>query len=127
MNEQDSVKMTPLDQMVAEDQLQLLKAAIPYAAPRAQSMLSIFAKAMELQRTVQLFSRTQELSMMSQREPAAAANPVEMIQSISQFASGEMKENLNNLMTAFTAVQMFQMYQEDGQMPEDRKETDGNG
>ena len=38
MNEQDSVKMTPLDQMIAEDQLQILKAAIPYASPNVQSM-----------------------------------------------------------------------------------------
>ena len=49
MNEQDSIEMTPLDRMVAEDQIQMLKAAIPYANPRAQAMLSIFAKTMELQ------------------------------------------------------------------------------
>ena len=126
MNEQDSVKMTPLDQMVAEDQLQILKAAIPYASPNVQSMLSILAKALELQRTIQLFSHSQEISMMSEREPAAA-NPMEMLQSISQFASGEMKENLNHVMTAFSAVQMFQMYQEEGQTPEMEKEEESNG
>ena len=126
MNEQDSVKMTPLDQMVAEDQLQILKAAIPYASPNVQSMLSILAKALELQRTIQLFSHLQEISMMSEREPDAA-NPMEMLQSISQFASGEMKENLNHVMTAFSAVQMFQMYQEDSQTTEHEKEDDWNG
>lgn len=126
MNEQDSVKMTPLDQMVAEDQLQILKAAIPYASPKIQSMLSIFAKTMELQRTIQLFSHTQEMSIMSERD-STAVNPVEMLQTISQFASGEMKENLNSLMTAFTAVQMFQMYQEDGQIMDKAKEEEQNG
>ena len=75
MNEQDSVKMTPLDQMIAEDQLQILKAAIPYASPNVQSMLSVFAKVLELQRTIQLFSHSQEISMMSERE-ATAANPM---------------------------------------------------
>lgn len=126
MNEQESVKMTPLDQMVSEDQLQLLKAAIPYASPKAQSMLSIFAKTLELQRTIQLFSHTQELSMMSEQE-SSGTNPMEMLQTISQFASGEMKENLNNIMTAFTAVQMFQMYQEDSQADEAEKEENADG
>ena len=118
--------MTPLDQMVSEDQLQLLKAAIPYTSPKAQSMLSIFAKTLELQRTIQLFSHTQELSMMSEQE-SSGADPMEMLQTISQFASGEMKENLNNIMTAFTAVQMIQMYQEDGQAAEAEREENADG
>lgn len=117
MNEQDSIEMTPLDRMVAEDQIQMLKAAIPYANPRAQAMLSIFAKTMELQRTIQMFSQARELSMMSSREPVKTS-PMEMLQSISQFTSGEMRENLNGIMNAMTAIQMFQMYQEDSQTTE---------
>lgn len=125
MNEQDTVKMTPLDQMVSEDQLQLLKAAIPYASPRARSMLSIFAKTLELQRTIQLCSRAQELSMMSSGE-SPNPGPVEMLQSISQFASGEMRENLKNVMNTFTAMQMFQMCQEEGQSQRAEKEGEDN-
>lgn len=50
-----------------------------------------------------------------------------MLQSISQFTSGEMRENLNGIMNAMTAIQMFQMYQEDSQTTEHEKEDDWNG
>ena len=57
--------MTPLDQMIAQDQLQMLKAAIPYASFGLQPSLAILSKWLELQRTIQLFSRPADLSMMS--------------------------------------------------------------
>ena len=47
--------MTPLDQMIAQDQLQMLKAAIPYASFGLQPSLAILSKLLELQRTIQLF------------------------------------------------------------------------
>ena len=64
--------------------------------------------------------------MMSSREPVKTS-PMEMLQSISQFTSGEMRENLNGIMNAMTAIQMFQMYQEDSQTTEHEKEDDWNG
>lgn len=61
--------MTPLDQMIAQDQLQMLKAAIPYASFGLQPSLAILSKWLELQRTIQLFSRPADLSMMSVDAP----------------------------------------------------------
>ena len=63
--EQNVEQMTPLDQMIAQDQLQMLKAAIPYASFGLQPSLAILSKWLELQRTIQLFSRPADLSMMS--------------------------------------------------------------
>lgn len=121
MSEEESVKMTPLDRIVSQDQLQLLKAAIPYTSPNLQSMLSIFAKTMELKETIRRFSDVQEVSMMSCAD-VTPATPVEMLQELGQYLSGEMKENLKSAVTAVTAVQMFQMYQEEGGLSEGKKE-----
>ena len=63
--EQNVEQMTPLDQMIAQDQLQMLKATIPYASFGLQPSLAILSKLLELQRTIQLFSRPADLSMMS--------------------------------------------------------------
>lgn len=123
MNEEESVKMTPLDRMVSRDSLQLLKAAIPYTNPNLRSMLSIFAKTLELRETIHQFSGTQELSMMSSAE-SAQTGPVEMLQDLGQYLSGEMKENLNSAMTAVSAVQMFQMYQEDGFLQKENQQEE---
>lgn len=67
--EQNVEQMTPLDQMIAQDQLQMLKAAIPYASFGLQPSLAILSKWLELQRTIQLFSRPADLSMMSVDAP----------------------------------------------------------
>lgn len=42
MAEQDDFLMTPLDQMVSSESLQILKAAVPYAPPSMQKFLSVF-------------------------------------------------------------------------------------
>ena len=42
--EQNVEQMTPLDQMIAQDQLQMLKAAIPYASFGLQPSLAILSR-----------------------------------------------------------------------------------
>ena len=96
--EQNVEQMTPLDQMIAQDQLQMLKAAIPYASFGLQPSLAILSKWLELQRTIQLFSRPADLSMMS----------VEMLQDISRFAAGPQRDLLSQMFQTMQMVQMLQ-------------------
>lgn len=105
--EPDTEKMTPLDQMIAQDQLQMLKAAIPYASFGLQPSLAIFSKWLELQRTIQLFSRPADLSMMSSDVPKAS--PLEMLQDISHFAAQPQRDTLSQLLQM---VQLFQLFQD---------------
>lgn len=105
-NEHDAERMTPLDQMIAQDQLQMLKAAIPYASFGLQPSLAIFSKWLELQRTIQLFSRPADLSMMSADAPKAS--PLEMLQDISRFAAGPQRDALSQTLQM---IQMFQLLQ----------------
>ena len=100
--EQNVEQMTPLDQMIAQDQLQMLKAAIPYASFGLQPSLAILSKWLELQRTIQLFSRPADLSMMS------VDAPLEMLQDISRFAAGPQRDLLSQM---FQTMQMIQMLQ----------------
>ena len=102
--EQNVEQMTPLDQMIAQDQLQMLKAAIPYASFGLQPSLAILSKWLELQRTIQLFSRPADLSMMSVDAPHVS--PLEMLQDISRFAAGPQRDLLSQM---FQTMQMVQM------------------
>ena len=88
--EQNVEQMTPLDQMIAQDQLQMLKAA----------------KWLELQRTIQLFSRPADLSMMSVDAPHVS--PLEMLQDISRFAAGPQRDLLSQMFQTMQMVQMLQ-------------------
>ena len=87
--EQNVEQMTPLDQMIAQDQLQMLKAAIPYASFGLQPSLAILSKWLELQRTIQLFSRPADLSMMSVDAPHVSPLEIDFarLQALQQMAS----------------------------------------
>ena len=56
MNEDHIAPMTPLDQMLAQDSLQMLKAAVPYFPADAQRVFALYAKMMELSHTIAMFS-----------------------------------------------------------------------
>ena len=67
MNEDRIAPMTPLDQMLAQDSLQMLKAAVPYFPADAQRVFALYAKMMELSHTIAMFSGgPAELMMMSE-------------------------------------------------------------
>ena len=78
--EQNVEQMTPLDQMIAQDQLQML--------------------------TIQLFSRPADLSMMSVDAPHVS--PLEMLQDISRFAAGPQRDLLSQMFQTMQMVQMLQ-------------------
>ena len=56
MNEDHIAPMTPLDQMLAQDSLQMLKAAVPYFPADVQRVFALYAKMMELSHTIAMFS-----------------------------------------------------------------------
>ena len=54
--EPDVISQTALDQLVCSEQSQMLKALIPYTSSGNQQFLALYAKLMEFQNTVALFT-----------------------------------------------------------------------
>lgn len=103
--------MTPLDAMVSQDSLQVLKAAIPYMSGKSQQLFSVYAKMMELTNTISFFRSPQpELAMMS--EKPESLQPADMLSDIRKFAQGPMKDQIDQLLFALNTIQLIQMYQE---------------
>ena len=113
MNENESLKMTPLDQMLSSESLQVLKAAVPYAPPPMQKFLSVWSKIQELRNALRLFPKTTDMQAMSIDTPKPSA--FDMLSEISQFAGGQTKENLENITSALSAMQMFQAMQNESE------------
>lgn len=109
--EQNAERITALDQMIAQDQVQMLKAAIPYASLHLQPSLAVFSKWLELQRTIQLFSRPAELSMMSAETPKVS--PLDMLLDISSFASGSQRDTILQFLQTMQMLQTFQNLNEE--------------
>lgn len=111
MSEETTPPLTPLDAMLSQDSLQVLKAAVPYMPSKSQQFLSVYAKMMELSNTIAFFRHQQpELSMMSSK--SKTVQPEEMLNDIRRFATGSAKDNIDQLLFALNTIQLLQIYQE---------------
>lgn len=63
MNPSDDYKLTDLDYLIGDHHLQMIKAALPYLGVQDQKAISLFVKAQELRKTVELFE-TEEVASM---------------------------------------------------------------
>jgi hypothetical protein len=102
--------MTDLDQMVSDDQIQILKAAIPYVSPSGQRLLSVYSKMRELQNTLTLFP--QENSQMRICGTDAQMQPMDLLNEIRPFCSGQTQERIDQVIQMFAMLQMIELFQE---------------
>lgn len=56
MEDHDFEKMTPFDQLISTQSLQILKLLIPYTPPENQRFLAVYTKFLELQHTIDFFN-----------------------------------------------------------------------
>ena len=111
MSEQRSDNRTILDQMVSQDQIQVMKAALPYVPPSGQRFLSVMAKMMELQNTISLFSKPRgEMSICAVENEKV--EPLEMLQDIRRFCNGPTQERIDSLINTLVMVQILELSQD---------------
>lgn len=109
-NKQNKQNMTILDQMISDDNLQMMKAALPYIDIQGQRFLSIYAKVLELQKTMTLFQNSSaELTMMS--TPETKPSPLEMLNDLKEYANPSMKEGIEGMVNMLTMMELVQIYQ----------------
>ena len=89
-----------LDEMVNEDSVRILKAAIPYLPSKGQSFICIFAKFLELQNTFKLL-HSSENAMQICAKPQEKTDPLEMLSACSKVCHGPLKEKLENITNTF--------------------------
>lgn len=112
-----------LDEMVSEDSIEMLKAALPYLPPQGQSCISVFAKFLELKNTLRLFrpaAGTVQICAQSREK----TSPLEMLSACSSVCHGRTKEQLDNIIQTLTMVQMFELSQKP--VPQDPLEKEVN-
>lgn len=110
MNEDSVTPMTPLDSMICQDSVQILKAVVPYLSGSGQQLVSVYAKAMELMNTINYFQKHQpDVAAMS---APRSIQPADILNDIQQYTSGAMKEQIDQLLYAMNTFQLLQMMQE---------------
>ena len=97
-----------LDEMVNGDSVQILKAALPYLPSSGQSVVSVFAKFLELQNTIHFFHSSKGNMEICSRQKS---DPVEMLTACSNACHGPAKEKLNNMINTLLMLQMLELSQ----------------
>ncbi|QOV20627.1 pentapeptide repeat-containing protein [Blautia liquoris] len=110
MDEPQEQKMTPFDQTISDDTLQLLKASIPYAPAKIQGFLSVLVKMKELETVISLTRKKSSIQMMSKEGPDFSLT--DMLSDIGRYTSGTMKEIFDKISQAMTMFEMFQSFQD---------------
>lgn len=97
-----------LDEMVAEDQVEVLKAAMPYLPPSGQRFVSVYAKFLELSNTIRLFSKPEPTGQMQTQE-YIEPDPLEMLSACSKVCHGPVRERIDSLINTLAMVQLLEL------------------
>lgn len=110
MSDIEYPKVTAFDRIVAPEQVQVMKAIIPYTPPQGQRLLSVYAKAMELRNTVSMF-QSQDSDMSVCSVPGAVRSPVDMLNDIRGHCSAPTRSKIDEIMNLFAMIQMIELFQ----------------
>ncbi len=118
MEHHDPEKMTPFDQLISTQSLQILKLLIPYTPPENQRFLAVYAKFLELQHTIDFFQNFHS-DVYSQDFKRETFSPIHIIQEIRPYISEQIAETFDTLMNMMDMMEAFQNMSENA-------DSDGN-
>lgn len=127
MNNEQTLKMTELDNLTAAPHLQMIKAALPYIqTPEQQRVFSIFTKVSELERTLQLFNSREEgmvgICSLNEDEPAT---PLDMLNAMKPYGSQSEQDFIDLIVNFLKSSQIYHSYRE-SVVPAEEEELPGS-
>lgn len=101
MDDNFSHRMTPFDEYISNQPLQMLKLLIPFLPPRNQRMFAVYVKFLELRHTLSFFQG------MRQREHS----PENIFDAIKPYMSPSDAESFDQMMNMVSMMNMMQEMQ----------------
>lgn len=110
MSEHTFPSMTPVDALVSDDNLQAIKACIPFFDLNEQPALLAFAKFTEFRKALQLAREQKDALAACSIEPSMRT-PAHMLNAIKEYCTQEQRRSIESLMNAMQMLQLIQMFQ----------------
>ena len=104
MEKEKELCMTPVDLAAGGEELQLLKALVPYLALGLQKPFVLLIKCMEIRNLTAFFSRPAELTAQNAR-----SNPslFEILPEISPYLPSQQREQFSQILPLLEMMQLF--------------------
>lgn len=107
-----SKELTDFDSLICDHHLQMLKAAIPYLPSQGQQFLSVYAKSMELSKTLSLLHKENVQSVGICSISENKKNTSDMLNAIKKYCTDSEREMLDLFMNFISAFRMYNSYKE---------------
>lgn len=111
MGQNDSNQMTPFDQLLSSESLQMMKLLIPYMPPKNQRFLGVYVKFLELQQTINFFKNINS-SVYAQDFHKKKISVLDILEDIRPFLPSHLTELLENLTSMMNMLEMMQTMSE---------------
>lgn len=99
--------ITPFDTMTQTREIQMLKTVLPYMKSSQKKQFAILIKYMELQNTLNVFSKEEQvLSMCSL--PEEEQNPMAMLNSLRPFCNQKEAETIDMLANMLSMIETYE-------------------
>lgn len=109
MNDDSTRIMTPFDQYISSESLQMTKLIIPFLPPQSQRMIAVYVKFMEFRNTISDFNGMKQFS----------ASPEDIFDTMKPYMSPDDLESFEQMSSMMTMMSMMQeMQQEEGEIDE---------
>lgn len=115
MSDESISNMTTFDSVIQTQQLQIIKAAIPYIQTSEQKLISIYVKMLELNQTIRLFDKKEDVLKMCSvdtENTSPSERPIHMLNDIRGFCSEREKETIDMLLNFLNAFEIYKNYEE---------------
>lgn len=101
MNDDFSQMMTPFDQYISTQSLQMTKLLIPFLPPQSQRMIAVYVKFMEFRHTISFFKNMRR----SASSPEDVFDGLKPYLSTSDLESFDQMKNMLNMMSMMQEMQ----------------------
>lgn len=109
MNETNQdIRLTDFDYLLADPQIQMVKAAIPYLQVPQQRILSTMVKAMEVRRTMNLFQDEEVSAMGINPQAQRKSSPMELLQAMKPYAGPRERDMIDTIENIQLMIQAMQ-------------------
>ena len=107
MKDDISYMMTPFDQYISNQSLQMTKLLIPFLPPQSQRMIAVYVKFLEFRHTISFFRNMRQ----------NASSPEDIFDGLKPYLSPSDLESFDQMQNMMNMMSMMNMMQEMQNMP----------